>query len=437
MQLKKKIVGSLAAATCSLLSAASGPSIAAEEIRKWEFDTALLYYGETDRVTDASFRFHARKSFRNAGEWLFSLSIDSLTGSSANGAMPANMAQTFTTPSGAGSYVVQPGQMPLDPTFFDTREALTASWSRPIGKWRTNIGASISNEYDYLHAGINGGFNRDFNNRNTSFVVGLGFANDSIDPVGGVPIPFAPMLPDDDSLAAGFPGGAPPSSKIDGGDTKTVIDLLVGITQVLSRKTIAQFNYSISRAEGYLSDPYKLISVVDAMTGDPAPGPGNVNLYRFESRPDERTKHSVFAQVKHHFGRDFIDGSYRFMTDDWGVMSHAVDLRYRWKWRNKSYWQPHVRWYTQTATDFYVYSLTDGATLPLHASSDYRLGRFDAYTVGLKYGRPMGGRREWSVRVEYYNQSGNGSPSEAIGSQRSFDLYPTVDAVIVQAGFNF
>lgn len=437
MQLKKKIVGSLAAATCSLLSAASGPSIAAEEIRKWEFDTALLYYGETDRVTDASFRFHARKSFRNAGEWLFSLSIDSLTGSSANGAMPANMAQTFTTPSGAGSYVVQPGQMPLDPTFFDTREALTASWSRPIGKWRTNLGASISNEYDYLHAGINGGFNRDFNNRNTSFVVGLGFANDSIDPVGGVPIPFAPMLPDDDSLAAGFPGGAPPSSKIDGGDTKTVIDLLVGITQVLSRKTIAQFNYSISRAEGYLSDPYKLISVVDAMTGDPVPGPGNVNLYRFESRPDERTKHSVFAQVKHHFGRDFIDGSYRFMTDDWGVMSHTVDLRYRWKWRNKSYWQPHVRWYTQTATDFYVYSLTDGATLPLHASSDYRLGRFDAYTVGLKYGRPMGGRREWSVRVEYYNQSGNGSPSEAIGSQRSFDLYPTVDAMIVQAGFNF
>lgn len=437
MQLKKKIVGSLAAATCSLLSAASSPSIAAEEIRKWEFDTALLYYGETDRVTDASFRFHARKSFRNAGEWLFSLSIDSLTGSSANGAMPANMAQTFTTPSGAGSYVVQPGQTPLDPTFFDTREALTASWSRPIGKWRTNLGASISNEYDYLHAGINGGFNRDFNNRNTSFVVGLGFANDSIDPVGGVPIPFAPMLPDDDSLAAGFPGGAPPSSKIDGGDTKTVIDLLVGITQVLSRKTIAQFNYSISRAEGYLSDPYKLISVVDAMTGDPVPGPGNVNLYRFESRPDERTKHSVFAQVKHHFGRDFIDGSYRFMTDDWGVMSHTVDLRYRWKWRNKSYWQPHVRWYTQTATDFYVYSLTDGATLPLHASSDYRLGRFDAYTVGLKYGRPMGGRREWSVRVEYYNQSGNGSPSEAIGSQRSFDLYPTVDAMIVQAGFNF
>jgi hypothetical protein len=31
----------------------------------------------------------------------------------------------------------------------------------------------------------------------------------------------------------------------------------------------------------------------------------------------------------------------------------------------------------------------------------------------------------------------DGSPASAIGSQTQFDLYPTVDAIIVQGGFNF
>jgi hypothetical protein len=215
------------------------------------------------------------------------------------------------------------------------------------------------------------------------------------------------------------------------------MDLLVGVTQVLGRRTLGQINYSMSRASGYLSDPYKVVSVVDGVTGDPVPYLGGINLYRFESRPDERLKHSLFAQVRHHFSRDFIDASYRFMTDDWGVTSHTVDLRYRWKWHDKAYWQPHLRWYTQTAADFYTFGLIDGAALPANASADYRLGELDAYTVGLKYGRSLSDRREWSVRVEYYSQSGDGSPPQAFGSLTAFDLFPTVDAVIVQGGFTF
>lgn len=439
MQLTKKVTGTLAAATCSLLSAASGPSIAAEDTGKWKFDMAALYYRESDRVADGSLRFRTGKSFRRAGEWEFSFSVDSLSGASGNGATPANMAQTFTTPSGERGYTVQPGQTPLDPSFLDTRFAATASWSTSVGaKWRTNLGASFSTEYDYSHAGIDGGFQRDFNGRNTSLNIGLGFAADSVDPVGGTPIPFAPMLPDEDTLQGLPPGPAVNSNKTQGGNDKTVVDLLVGVTQVLGPRTISQFNYSMSRASGYLSDPYKLVSVVDGTSGDPVPDPlGAINLYRFESRPEERTKHSLFTQVRHHLARDFIDGSYRFMTDDWGVTSHTVELRYRWKWRDKSYWQPHLRLYTQSAADFYVYSLTDGVALPAYASADYRLGQFDAYTLGMKYGHYLAAGHEWSVRLEYYNQSGDGSPSEAIGSQTSLDLYPSVDAVIVQAGYSF
>ena len=102
-----------------------------------------------------------------------------------------------------------------------------------------------------------------------------------LDPVGGAPLPLAAMLP------AGQTG-----NKL-GSDSKTVADLLVGVTQVLGKRTIGQLNYAFSNSSGYLTDPYKLLSVVDPITGDPVAGPGGLSLYLFEGRPDARTKHSL------------------------------------------------------------------------------------------------------------------------------------------------
>ena len=59
----------------------------------------------------------------------------------------------------------------------------------------------------------------------------------------------------------------------------------------------------------------------------------------------------------------------------------------------------------------------------------------DTLTLGLKYGRPLGGGKEWNLRVEYYNQSGTSPPGA--GSLQQFDLFPDVDAIIVQTGYRF
>ena len=66
-----------------------------------------------------------------------------------------------------------------------------------------------------------------------------------------------------------------------------------------TERTIGQLNYSFSTSSGYLTDPYKLLSVVDPVSGEPVPGSGELALYRFESRPDERTKHSIYGQAPH------------------------------------------------------------------------------------------------------------------------------------------
>ena len=54
-----------------------------------------------------------------------------------------------------------------------------------------------------------------------------------------------------------------------GSDSKDVLDLLLGVTQVLWRVDILRVNYSYSDSSGYLTDPYKILSVVDPVTGDP------------------------------------------------------------------------------------------------------------------------------------------------------------------------
>jgi hypothetical protein len=422
---RKRIATSLAAATCALLGAGSGPSVAQEPERRWRFDTALMYYGETDRVRDVSANFLVQRIYRDFRNLTLKLTVDSLTGASANGAAPARTAQTFTTPSGSESYTAAAGETPLDATFLDTRLALSAGWSQRFGKMSSfEAGLSVSNEFDYFHAGINGSYSRDFNQRNTTLSVGVAFASDTVDPVGGAPVPLTQMLPENDL-----------SNRL-GSDSKTVGDLTIGVTQVFGRRTVTQFNYGFSRASGYLTDGYKVISVVDPVTGDPVAGPGSLNRYLFEGRPDSRTKHTIYGAVRHHLSRDIVSASYRFMTDDWGIDSHTIDFRYRFKLA-KSYIQPHARYYMQGQADFYVRTLFDGDPVPVHATADYRLGEFDAYTLGVKYGRPHGKGKEWGVRVEYYSQSGTSPPGAAVGALADLELNPTVNALIFQVGYRF
>jgi hypothetical protein len=427
VQLKrpKRIITSLAAATGALLGSVSTETMAQEDTRRWSLDAAVLYYGEVDRVSDFSANVLGKYLFHQGGQLIGRFTVDALTGASASGATPAGLPQTFTTPSGDGSYVTPAGETPLDSSFLDTRIGLDVNWVQPVGVHSTlDFGVAVSTEYDYFSTGINGRYSHAFNEKNTTLNIGLAYARDSVDPVGGAPIAFAPMLP---------PGGVGNKA---GDGSKNVADLVVGVSQVFGERTIGQFNYSFSRSDGYLTDPYKLLSVVDPVTGIPTPGPGGLDLYLFENRPDQRTKHSVFAQVRHQFRRDILDGSYRFMTDDWGIRSHTVDLRYRFR-RASYYIEPHLRLYTQSAADFYRTVLFDGDPTPKDASADYRLGQLDGLTLGLKYGHPFGEGREWGLRVELFRQSGRAPPQYNVGALQSFDLYPTVNALIVQGGVDF
>jgi hypothetical protein len=434
-----KIGAALAAATCSLLGTATpGVSIAADAGHRWDIDSAFLYYGESDgRVKDLSLSSHATRDFGDDRKLALDLSVDSLTGASPSGAIASGGAQTFTSPSGRRTYSTPAGAIPLDDSFLDTRFALSGSWSQPFARLYTvNAGLGFSSEYDYQHIGANFGLTRDFNQRNTTLSAALAYAQDTIKPVGGLPLGLTQMTDAvDDDLR--------PANRGDGSDSKNVLDVLLGVTQVLGRHTVLRVNLSYSDSSGYLTDPYKILSVVDPVTGEligrtPPPGAaGPTGIYLFEHRPDSRRKEGVYAEVRHDFSGKVLQLGYRFSTDDWEVDSHTLETRLRLPLGGSSYLEPHVRYYQQTAASFYRYSLPDAAPLPEFASADARLADMSAFTVGLKYGHVTAGGNEWNARLEFYRQTAKAPHEVLIGNQLGNAQMPDFNAVILQFGYHF
>jgi hypothetical protein len=387
---ERQVSVALASATCALLGTAVMTPADAQEDPDWDFNTSLLYYGEDgDRVQDLSFKSLTTRRFTDDRFLTFGLTVDTLTGASPNGTIRQDVPQTYTRPSGSGGYTVPAGELPLDDTFKDTRVAITANWQQPAGEsGLVNVGFSASKEYDYLHTGVNARYAHDFNQRNTTVSAGVAFARDSIEPVGGAPVPFTPMFEIGNT-----------TNRL-GDQDKDILDVVLGVSQVINPDLVVQMNYSYSNAQGYLNNPYKLLSLVDPVTGDtlerpPIPG-GPSHEYRFEGRPDERTQHGIYTQAKLNMDGKVLDASYRYRL-----------------------------------------SLDSSQPLPAFASSDYRLGEFDAVTAGLKYGWKTRSGNDMSVRLEWYTQSGNVPADQLIGNQALRDNYPDLNAVIVQFSYRF
>lgn len=420
----RRIREGLALAACSLVGAAAGGRAAGLE-------SAVMVYAEPNRVSGLESVLQGRKGIGPDRVLSFRLVFDTLTGASANGATPSARIQTFTRPSGHGGYSVAAGKTPLDDTFQDTRIAVSGGLETPLGRaLRGTFGASVSSEYDYRSFGGSAIVTRDLFSHNTTLSAGLSASHDIISPVGGAPVPLSVMSP-----PSGGGEDEDREEEEEGGDdhTKNVTDGLLGVTQVLDPNTWLQLNYSVSHSSGYQTDPYKIVSVIQSTPGT---GEGEPLRYLHERRPHARTKQSWYAEGRHHFVKDVVGLSYRYFWDDWGVRSHTGEMHYRWQPRAAWYLEPHVRAYVQSEADFYRRFIRDDEAVPAEVSADYRLGAFHAETFGLRAGHTAGLGGEVSCRVEYYVQTGDGSPPEAFGSLRSFDLFPTVDAVIAQVGYS-
>jgi len=416
----------LASATAGLFSVA--PAMAAKPDSVWEVDSTFYVYSEKDRVTVIEPVAQGKSEVGDDEFVTVTAVADSMTGASPNGAAPTTKPQTFTAASGNTGYATPANTLPLH-EFTDFRAAIALDWDKPWSRvTRSLIGASVSAETDYTSLGASATLTHDTDDKLTTFTAGAALGLDFVQPKGGIPQALTPVEAaisrrsgEDDDDRGGLGGNEVKN--------KTMTDMVLGVTQVISPRLLAQLNYGVGLTQGYLTDPYKIISVVDAA--------GETTGYRTEKRPESRFRQTLYTKAVYHFSQDVVHAAYRYYVDDWGLRAHTADLKYRLELGARHYLQPHLRYYRQGAADFFQHSLTSSVALPKFASADLRLAEMSSYTAGLKYGFPLAKRHELSARVEYMRQQGESHPSSAIGVQKTQDLYPKLRVWMAQLGYSF
>ena len=448
MQLKKrnhgKVWRSLGVVTTNLFMATHGLAQVeglANEPGTTSIDSAVLFYSEAGgRVQAIEPVASLRINRENGSVFTARLTYDSLTGATPNGAAPWKLKQTFTTPAappgktmavtsasgnrtlvtipGTGTVVSQysanPHKLPMDAGFRDKRYAFSTGYA---AAWHsgttTSIGFDFSSELDYSSYSANAAISQAFNDKNTTLSLGANFEYDESNPKFGIPTPMTEM----NGLQKG------PS------DTKTVTSINAGITQVMNRYWLMELNYDIGWNKGYQNDPYKVVSMVDATTGMPL-------RYLYESRPNNRTRQSVYLANKIAIWSTVTDLAFRYYHDSWGINSITGELSINIPITKHLYVEPETHYYKQSAANFFNYYLLDGAT-PQYASADGRLAKFNAVTLGLKVGYTFSSSDEMYLMAETYRQSGDKYIANAPGDLANENFFSGVHSTSFMLGFNF
>ena len=192
------------------------------------------------------------------------------------------------------------------------------------------VGVGNSRESDYVSNGWSLNTVSDFNQKNTTLLLGVAGTEDKIR------VFYQPTRA-----------------------RKHANDLIAGVTQLLSPQTSVTANLSWGRQTGYLADPYKVVEKgVEVIPGVVLP------LTYAENRPGERDKWTLFVSTNRAFpgARAAAEASYRFYHDTYGTNAHTIDTAWFQRIGEKLIFRPGFRFYDQTAASFYRYRL-DGTNL--------------------------------------------------------------------------
>ena len=414
--MKKNIKQHLSAATCALLSM-SATTHAEIYDSDSKINASLLVYDETDRMSIVASQLSINKTIDESNTVNASIIIDSITGATPTGEVPFGSVQTVTSASGNTSTVSATSFPSIEVE--DTRTALSGSWINQVSRLLALTGsANLSSENDYKSTGLSLSASLDTEDKLTTYSLAVSTTADDISRSSRV------------DNVAGIPTGMTNSSLLLREDTssesRTTNDLVIGFTQVLTPRTLFQMNFTRSQSDGYHTDPYKLISIVD--------GNGVQVASYYEKRPDSRVRNSIYSQLIHNIDGDVLRLSYRRYQDDWNLTSDTLDLKYRIK-LNKYYVEPHIRYYQQSAADFHRYYLNAADSPPDYASADSRLAEFTSYTLGVSSGYDFK-NYQFSARLEHMSQQASPDRSNDPVNLQAFNLFNGVEAVIAQVNFS-
>lgn len=272
-------------------------------------------------------------------------------------------------------------QVPMT-NLHDRRKGWGADLFRQFPRVGVSVGFANSRESDYVSNGWSLNTLTDFNEKNTTLLLGLAGTDDD------VKVRYqAPWL------------------------KKRTSDFIVGVTQLLDPQTSVSLNLGYGRATGYLSDPYRIIEQrTEVIPGIFLP------LTYGENRPPSRDKCTLFAGVNRAFpqAHGALEASYRLYRDTFGTTAHTLEVAWFQKFGEKFTLQPSLRFYDQSAADFYRVDVTGANFTPTghfnpagpYFSADYRLSALRTYNYGLKVIWTVTGNVQVDLAYERYEMHG-------------------------------
>ena len=122
----------------------------------------------------------------------------------------------------------------------------------------------------------------------------------------------------------------------------------VGVTQVVTPSLMMNLAYETITDEGFLNNPYRSVRYLD-------PDSPAGYAYQPEVYPRTRTSNAAALGARYFLPyRAAVHGEYRWFTDTWGIDAHTLRLGYTHPLGARWVLEGGLRWYDQSAADFYA-----------------------------------------------------------------------------------
>ena len=287
----------------------------------------------------------------------------------------------------------------------ETRRQGTARLGYDFEDFAVDGGLGLSDEPDFAAHFGNLSVRRDFDDKRTSVSAGLSFTRGDT---------HAQWVSDGywwmrrDAYPGGFPGvtsmimtrfvqGVPSVvhylSPVVGG-TRSDLSLTGGVTRVAPRDDLLSTGFGYTYTHGFLSNPWKGSLVLFPGSPDPfvlARYPG-ISYWQggeeLEHRPSLRQQFTWDSTWTHYFANHdaALQLHYGLFLDSWGI--HAQTFEGEWRQNLGQAWTvtPRLRYYTQSAANFYAtwFFAPSAGVLPAHNfSSDDRLSAYGTINPSL------------------------------------------------------
>jgi len=143
----------------------------------------------------------------------------------------------------------------------------------------------------------------------------------------------------------------------------------LGLSQIITKDWITNFNYEAIADKGFLNNPYRSARVLGAYVPEVYPSTRTSEAYSFRS-------------LTYFDWRGSVRFDYRLFTDTWGIQSDTIELGFNKYLGGKNIFELSYRLYSQNKANFYSDNF---AAEMVYMARDKELSTFSDTTIKVKY----------------------------------------------------